>query len=197
MEEVFLFIDGSNFYNNLKYIVRRTKIDYAKFASKICAEIGNKLNRSTLFKRAYYYNAPVDASADPVRAQRQQRFLDSLRFTTNYRVRLGRLEKRDVKCPFCRVNANIVCPSCGKTASWTYIQKEVDVMLAVDMLSFARNDLYDTAVLVTGDGDFASVLNELVYMNKTTVFAGFHKTMSLRQASDIFIQLDAAFFTGI
>jgi len=197
MDEVILFIDGSNLYKNLKRIVGRTNIEYAKFAQKVCAEVGGKINKPVSFKRAYYYNAPLDASANPTGARTQQQFFDRLRFAPNYKVKLGRLEKRDIKCPYCGANATITCSSCGQTASWTVIQKEVDVMLAVDMLSFARNGLYDIAVLVSDDGDFAPVLNELCYMNKTTVFAGFSKTMSLRNNSDVFIQLDAAFFVGI
>jgi len=35
------------------------------------------------------------------------------------------------------------------------VKKGVDIAMAVEMLSLAQRNVYDTAVLVTGDGDFA------------------------------------------
>ena len=197
MERVFIFIDGSNFYHNLKSINRNTNINFAKFAAKITREVGQKLGRQVLLRKVYYYNAPIDASTDPTGASKQQRFFNRLSFITNFKVKLGRLEPRDVKCPICKGSAEIVCAACGQKTTTRYEEKEVDVTLAVDMLSFARNNLYDIAVLVSDDGDFASVLKELEYMGKVTVFAGFHDTGALRDASDVFIRLNRQFFRGI
>ena len=35
-----------------------------------------------------------------------------------------------------------------------WIEKGVDMLLGIDLLRHATNNLYDTAILVSGDGDF-------------------------------------------
>lgn len=45
-------------------------------------------------------------------------------------------------------------------------EKKVDVKIAIDMVSFGYENLYDTAVLVSGDGDFLPLLKKLKKLKK-------------------------------
>lgn len=73
-----------------------------------------------------------------------------------------------------------------------WIEKGVEIMIAGDMLMMAFRDLYDTAILVSGDGDFLSVINEIKRLGKRTEVAAFSSgiNMKLKTSSDIFIGLD-------
>jgi uncharacterized LabA/DUF88 family protein len=67
----------------------------------------------------------------------------------------------------------------------------LDVEIAVDMLSLA--DKYDTAVLVSGDEDFAYAINAVAYKGVRVEVAGFRSNTSPRliDVADQFMELDA------
>lgn len=113
-------------------------------------------NRSLL--RAYYYNAPLPAE-DPA-AKAHQSFLNYLKRVPYVTVRLGRLERR------------------GES----FVEKGVDIQIAVDMLKLAYADAYDVAVLVSGDGDFAEVLKVIQDMGKHAENTTFQMLSSYRLA---------------
>lgn len=68
-EKVSVYIDGSNLYHSLKDMTNRTDLDFSKFTAKL---IGNRK-----LVRAYYYNAPVDQTKEPLRYRDQQRFFQA------------------------------------------------------------------------------------------------------------------------
>jgi len=125
--------------------------------------------------RTYYYNAAVRADADPDRAKQQQRFFDRLQKIPYFDVRLGRLEPR------------------GNT----FVEKGVDVGLAVDMLSMAVRDLYDTAVLVSCDGDYVTAIRAVQDMGKHVEVACFQKAYHLKAAADKVIPLSTSTLKGL
>src|ERR1700742_4593107 len=67
----------------------------------------------------------------------------------------------------------------------------LDVEIAVDMLSLA--DKYDTAVLVSGDEDFAYAINAVAYKGVRVELAGFRSNTSPRliDVADQFLELDS------
>ncbi|MFX0005482.1 MAG: NYN domain-containing protein [Candidatus Hermodarchaeota archaeon] len=46
------------------------------------------------------------------------------------------------------------------------VEKKVDIKIAIDMISLAYDDAYDTAVLVSGDGDFLPVVKKIKTLDK-------------------------------
>ncbi len=67
----------------------------------------------------------------------------------------------------------------------------LDVEIAVDMLSLA--DRYDTAILVSGDEDFAYAVDAVAYKGVRVEVAGFRSNTSPRliDVADRFIELDS------
>ena len=122
------------------------------------------------FIRTYYYNAPLIQKYKPEEYKKQQRFFEALKKTPLLTVRLGRLEKRDD----------------------TYVEKGVDTLLVVDMLSMAYKSAYDVAILVTADADFVPAVGEVKSFGKRVFNAYFSKGISyhLRQACDGFLRID-------
>lgn len=162
-ERVVIFIDGSNFYHCLKAEFGRTSIDFEKLMAALRGE-------RTLV-RTYYYNAPVDQTSAPDMYAAQLRFLSKLRMVPYLTVKLGRLERRGNH----------------------WVEKGVDVALAVNMLQLAYRNVYDTAILVSGDADFASALEAVKDLGKhvETAFVRRGCARQLRDVSDRHIVLDA------
>ena len=167
MERVMVFIDGRNFYYGMKNNLGYTNLDFLKFGRMLAGD------RNLI--RIYYYNAPLDQSEDKESYRKQQRFFDGLRRTDYVTVKLGRLEKRPAK----------------GSKSFYYVEKGVDVTIAVDMLSLAYRNTYDTAILVSGDADFVPVVEEIKSLGKHVESAYFEHggARRLTEASDRFILL--------
>ena len=165
-ERLMIFIDGSNLFHGIRHL--NIKVDYSRLVEF--------LRESRRLIRAYFYTA-VPQDRDVKRGTpewdsflRQKRFLDDLSLS-GIKVKLAKLRK---------------------LPSGEFLEKEVDIMLATDMLSLAYQDAYDTAVLVSGDSDFIYTVEEVQRIGKRVENATFKKTSSynLRKACDRFILLD-------
>ena len=79
------------------------------------------------------------------------------------------------------------------------VEKGIDIMLATDLLYFAWTNLYDVAILVSGDGDFAYALQTVKNLGKQVEVAYFENNISkdLLDVSDQRNLLDQAFFRGL
>ncbi len=161
-ERIMIFIDGNNFYHGCRNILKRCDVDFPKLSQLLTGE--RKLIRT------YYYNAPLSRDEDEERFMQQQKFFETMRRLPYTEVRLGRLILR------------------GNT----YIEKGIDVAIAVDMLDMARMDSYDTAVLITGDGDFSPLLETVKRWGKNVEVAYFNAGFSnaLQDTADKTIYLD-------
>ena len=72
------------------------------------------------------------------------------------------------------------------------------MQIAVDMMSHAVRDTYDTAVLVSGDGDLAPAVEEVTNLGKHVENAYFlaGHSRQLRYASHKFVALTAESLSG-
>jgi uncharacterized LabA/DUF88 family protein len=79
------------------------------------------------------------------------------------------------------------------------VEKGIDVMLATDLLHFAWNGLYDIAVLVSGDSDFAYALQAVKNMGKHVEVAYFEANVGkdLLDIADNRHLLNQRFFKGL
>ncbi|MBE0415546.1 MAG: NYN domain-containing protein, partial [Dehalococcoidia bacterium] len=137
----------------------------------------NKLCGSRDLFRIYYYNVLQDPNQRAEGHREQQDFLNALRETPYLEVRLGST----------------------KLAQGILVEKGIDIMLATDLLHFAWNNLYDVAVLVSGDSDFAYALQAVKNMGKHVEVAYFESSVSkdLLDIADNRHLLDPNFFKGL
>jgi uncharacterized LabA/DUF88 family protein len=74
--------------------------------------------------------------------------------------------------------------------SQTRGEKGIDVAMAIDILEMGLNDIFDVAVLVTGDGDFVPLVRALMKNSKIVINAYFeyeedgHKSFSNERLKD-------------
>ena len=168
-ERVVIFIDGSNVYHILHKLYGKskplTKFSFDKFVGYIAG------NRKLV--RTYYYTAPLDREKDESTYAKQQRFFENLKKISDFNLVLCRMQKEKID---------------GKTV---YTVKEDDIHLAVDMLKLAYNNAYDTAIIISSDGDFVPVVKAVKEKGKKVENIGFQNKFSwhLKQECDRFRQL--------
>ncbi len=168
-ERVIIFIDGSNHYHIIKNLFPERKLKEFNFERFI-----QLLIKDRKFIRAYYYSAPLDRKKDEEAYKKQQRFFEKLQNITNFNLVLCRMQKVKIS---------------GKLV---YQVKEDDIHLAVDMVKLAYNNAYDTAMLVSSDGDFVPAILAVKEIGKNIENVGFENKFSyhLKQKCDEFIRLN-------
>lgn len=167
-QRVIVFIDGSNIYHILKNLFPDKKQDDFNFEKFIGHLAGNRK-----LIRTYYYNAPLDRQKNEESYIKQQKFFDKLKRIPNFTFVLCRMLKR-------KADGKII-----------YEVKEDDIHLAVDMVKLAYNDAYDTAILVSSDGDFVPAIQAVKEKGKNVENIGFENKFSyhLQQESDKFVKM--------
>ncbi len=162
-ERVAIFIDGSNLYNGMRENLRSTRFSLA--------EMIQQLLRDRPVHRTYYYNAPLTDDYDEELREGQQRFFESLRRIPYVTVRFGRLHRRP---------------------DGALVEKGIDVAIAVEALSLAFQNAYDTALLVSGDGDYVELVETLKRYGKHVECAMFRNQSAglLLEHVDVFQNLD-------
>lgn len=167
-EKVIVFIDGSNLYHILKEIFPKKRLIDFNFNNFIESLIsGRKLIR------VYYYTAPLDRKKDEETYMKQQQFFEKIRKIPNFNLVLCRMQKQKIN---------------GKTI---YQVKEDDIHLAVDMVKLAYNQAYDTAILISSDGDFVPAIQAIKEIGKNIENIGFETKFSyhLQHECDKFTKL--------
>lgn len=73
-----------------------------------------------------------------------------------------------------------------------YVQKEVDVSLACEMLEHALMNHYDIAIVVSGDQDFVPAMQKVQSAGKRVEVAAFNQSCNdeCKRAADIYYTLD-------
>ncbi len=150
-QRVVIFIDGSNLYYSLKDL-EVDKLNFKKFLQTI--------SKDKLLITTYYYNASLDISVNQKKYWEQQKFFDFLRKIPDFKVVLCRMRKHK------------------KDGKFIFDVKGDDVYLAVDLVSGAYENLYDIAIIVSGDEDFVPAIQKAQKLGKKVINAYFKSTSS-------------------
>lgn len=162
-EKVQVFIDQSNLYKSIQNEYADNIIKYQKLALKLSA--GRRLVRINI------YISTLNPEYEPESSKAQQSFIYNIQGLPLVTVKTRPLrytnKKRDR-------------------------EKGIDILLATDMLQQAYVNGYDTMILISGDGDYAPVFEEVKKRGKRVenAFLKAGRSNALRTASDIFIDLD-------
>ena len=172
MKRVAVFIDGNNFYFGLRKLYGKNRglknFDFERFVKFLAGKDD--------VVAIYYYNALLDKENNPQKYESQKEFFEKLKQIPNFHLVLCKLLKRNIT----------------GTDKFYYIIKEDDINMAVDMVENACDNNFDMAILVSGDGDFISLVEYLKNQGKRVEVLSFGKTTSLKlkEAADEFIDLD-------
>lgn len=133
MDKSAVFIDGGYLTKVLERDFGKAKIDLLKFAEALA--------KGTDRLRTYYYNCMPYQSSPPTDEERRRfaamdRYLHALRKLPRFEVRMGRLAY----------------------FGGQFVQKRVDILLAVDLVRMSWGRQIQKAILVTGDSDFVPAI---------------------------------------
>ena len=159
---VSVFIDGSNLHHRLRDCGWPTDVDVWGFGVRLAGQ------RDLI--SVYYYNVPPPRVLRPEQIAAQERYYSRIQNAPGVVFRLGHLQER-------RVGDRVL-----------FEEKGVDVTIAIDMLTGAFENRYDTAILVSSDGHFAPLAREVQRRGKRVeylYFANGRLSRALQQACDI------------
>lgn len=151
---VAVFIDGRNVHYRLVELGWPTEYDVEAFARAITQHL--------TLAAVYYYNAtPLQKYTKEPAYGRQLRYYAHIEGQSIVTFRKGYLSD----------------------AGGKLVEKQVDVMLAGDMLRGALKGEYDIAALVSADGDFGATVEDIRREGKRVVNFVFRKKRSFRLAA--------------
>lgn len=160
-----VFIDGNNWFHGLRHagVDDRSQLCYKKISEKLLGP------REWLGTR--YYIGQVDPRSNSALYAQQRSFLASLTSTDDrISFHLGRIEPRQSNNEAAnelrrylgtlttKIDPNVFAElneiAKRHCDAIVYVEKAVDVFLAVDLVTMAVRDEYDSAYVLSADGDY-------------------------------------------
>ena len=169
-KKVMIFIDGSNLYHVLLKNCGRSDLMFSSFGEKLTG-------KDRELKKIFYYNVKQELQGKIKIPEEQKKFLKSLEKIDNLEVKLG----------------------IWKEQNGSIVEKGVDVLLATDLVLNSVKNKYDTAIIVSGDGDFFPAIEAVKKEGKVVEVAAFESNIS-KEASDSadkVIKLRKSFFNHL
>jgi uncharacterized LabA/DUF88 family protein len=200
-----LFVDGNNWYHSLQDagVQDLGRLNYAKISQKL---LGPRIWLATR-----YYIDQVQQQRNTRLYAEQRRFLANLR-ATDRRIscHLGRLESRLVENDAARelrqylsrlplridkkVFHDLMDLARRHERTQVYVEKAVDVMLAVDMVTMAERDEYDAAYLLSADGDYTPAVTAARRKGKKVYAASPYHGAQLGAVVNAYIRVNRQWF---
>lgn len=144
-----MYIDSSNFYFHSKKLLnsKTLKYNWAKLIQKIIEKCMD--GEYYDFEKANYYAGLPDPRVDNGAYHKQRNFLKAIDTVGYIKVKTGYILKNKM--------------------TGNHSEKGIDVMLATDISIDASENEYDTAILVSGDGDFRYCIDKVKQFGKEVV----------------------------
>ena len=146
MQRVAVYIDGLNLY----YGIRSSGWERCQWVDP-SALAGNLLKPDQRLESVHYFASKfLPEGGDMDETIQQNKYLEALESIDGLQVHYGyhQVVRRG-------------CPTCGALHD-VYEEKMTDVNIAVELLCDAHDDAFDTAMLVSGDGDLAGPVEAVI-----------------------------------
>jgi uncharacterized LabA/DUF88 family protein len=200
-DRAIVFVDGNNWYHGLKSLglTDLGQINYAKVSEKLIGP------RDWIGTR--YYVGQVRQTDNTKLYADQRRFLSQLRaMDRRISVHLGRLEQHSVDNVAAKellsylaalpirlppaVYRDLIALGKKHRSATVFVEKAVDVHLAVDLVSMAQRDEYDAAYILSADGDYTPAVEQARALGKKVYAASAKSGAQLAAAVNSFIRVD-------
>jgi len=205
MDRGVVFIDGNNWFHCLKEanVEDRFQLDYSKISQKL---LGPRIWIGTR-----YYIGRVDNRQGATVYADQRRFVANLQRTdSRITVHFGRIEPRVSQSEMAKelrqylqsltikidssVRSDLIALAKKHEEVLVWVEKAVDVELAVDMVTMASRDDYDAAYLLSADGDYTAAVQFVRSRGKKVYVASLAYGAQLAKAANSFIHLKPDWF---
>jgi len=205
MDRGVVFIDGNNWFHCLKEanVEDRFQLDYSKISQKL---LGPRIWIGTR-----YYIGRVDNRQGATVYADQRRFVANLQRTdSRITVHFGRIEPRVSRSEMAKelrqylqsltikiassVRSDLIALAKKHEEVLVWVEKAVDVELAVDMVTMASRDDYDAAYLLSADGDYTAAVQFVRSRGKKVYVASLAYGAQLAKPANSFIHLKPDWF---
>jgi uncharacterized LabA/DUF88 family protein len=171
MNSAILFIDGNNFYHNVKKWIKPSLIDIKKISRFI------EEKRKTKISEIRWYVSMPDKESNEIVYQKQRSFLSHLE-KQGIKVITRKLQKLSNKelvkkrqllmdswdlCEICRP---LVEEGFAEIKDPNQKEKGIDVWIAIDMVKESLQNKLDCCILLSGDADFVPAGNLIKEIGK-------------------------------
>ena len=182
LQRVIVYVDGFNLYYGLKSKgwKRYYWLDLRKLAQRL-------LRTGYTLEIVRYFTARVlREPTDPDKPRRQDTYLQALMTLPNLSIQYGYFLPKEQHCAICG-------------ATWkTYEEKMSDVNIALKLIEDGQDDAFDTAILVSADGDLAGPVADVGrrYPGKQVViaFPPGRASKKLREVASAYFTIGRALF---
>ncbi|MCF7910539.1 NYN domain-containing protein [Candidatus Pacearchaeota archaeon] len=198
---VLIFIDAKNFENGIINLSKKRKefrfIDWHKLNIFIMDYLKNNLqyrNCDLFHIRTYFYTGEFTDKL----LQKIEKYLEENSESVWVKDLIERSKKDQEKQEtFFKIAKNYYFFEIkAKPLQFSYsdqriFQKGVDVQLAVDLVDFAHKDIYDIAILLSGDIDLLEPIINAKSMGKQIIILGDESVTAeeIKRSADLFIDL--------
>lgn len=175
-------------------------------ATDLIKIVGQKLGKDLKLFRAHYYDCypfqgtivnPINGFVKEARETNRTRFLDELATLPFLSLKTGRLIfngwkiKDSPKERFDKINCSYKTEISRSDFQIepNFKQKEVDILIAMDVLQIIHEKMVKTLIFVTADSDFAPLMEEARNNGILVVLVSFEKrpSQALLSASDFWV----------
>ena len=180
MQRVVVYVDGFNLYFGMK-----SKGWRKLYWLNLVALASALLKQDQQLHKVHYFTSRIRSTKNNLTdIQRQTTYLEALACQSGLDIHWGHFLEKPRQCR-----------ACG--AQWlSYEEKMTDVNMAVQILTDAYKDLFDTAILISGDSDLTSPVTTLrqQFPSKRLIvaFPPGRKSNELSKASNGFLTIGEA-----
>lgn len=204
-DRAIVFIDGNNWFHGLRTtgVEDRGRLNYKK--------VSEKLLGPRLWLETRYYIGRVTQAVNPALYGQQRSFLAGLQGTDKrISIHLGRIEPRTSKNLAAKelreylaslkvkidpvVFAGLTDIAKRHYDAIVFVEKAVDVMVAIDLVTMAIANAYDAAYLLSADGDYTPAVEAARALGKKIYAASLLSGAQLAKAANTFIHLKPSWF---
>lgn len=202
-DRAIVFVDGNNWYHGLK------RIDVDRQRELCHRKIAEKLVGPRTWVATRYYIGQVQQFGDGRLYADQRSYLAALQATDHrITIHLGRLEARPVKSDCAdelqayltnlpsrldrTVFHDLIELARRHRSATVMVEKSVDVMLAVDLVTMTAD--YDAAYILSADGDFTHAASYVRSLGKKVYACAPTPGAQLAGVVTSFIRVDKAWF---
>lgn len=177
-----VYIDNSNVFKNIKKI-RESTHDLAWIQLYDPLQLAKAVVGSRQLEKVYFYCVPPPAWLLHEGEDSKKRYATAMR----YYSAVSKLPNVELKYGYLQGDKSLP------------IEKNVDTQISSDMVAHAALGYYDTAILISNDGDYTSALENVKKLGKRVevlFFKGYFSG-SLRKSCDLIRRARRIFFKNI
>lgn len=139
MKRAIFFVDGFNLYHSINDDEELHPYKWLNLKS-----LSNHfINKNIEINKILFFTSMV--KGNPIKYNRQECYHKALRFL-DIKIILGKRKEAEIKCRLCNGTFNI------------FEEKKTDVNIAVKLIEYAFDDLYDVAYIISGDSDLVPAI---------------------------------------